>query len=166
LIVASLVIAVITLVVAVFIHSETRDIFSRINLIIHTMPGAYDVNRLIRDIERSKQDRVKLVCDAPKDTHLSFTQPAPMISRYRRIKNVFWEYIRKLAGYWSGDVIDESVIQESVIGQGGIRYSPINSPDLLGLLNGGWEPFSVTSDNQVWVRKHYNPGGQSNCLTS
>jgi hypothetical protein len=166
LIVASLIIAVITLVVAVFIHSETRDILSRISLIIHTMPGAYDVNRLIRDIERSKQDRAKVVCDAPKNTHLKFTQPAPKISRYRRIKNVFWEYIRKLTGYWSGDIIDESVIQESVIGRWEIKSSPIGSPDLLELLNEGWEPFSVASGNQVWVRKHYNPGGQSNCLTS
>lgn len=157
--VASLIIAAITLVLAVFIHSETRDIFSRINLVIHTMPGAHDVNRLIRDIERSKQDRVRVVCDAPKNTHLKFTQPAPKISRYRRIKNVFWESIRKLAGYWSGDIIEESVIQESVIGTWEIKSSSIGNPDLAELLNKGWEPFSITSDNQVWVRKHFNPGG-------
>jgi len=159
LLVASLAITAITLVLAVFIHSETRDIFSRINLIIHTMPGAHDVNRLIRDIEKSKQDRVRVICDAPKNTHLAFTQPAPKISHYKRIKNVFWESIRKLSGYWSGDIVEESVIQESVIGTWEIKPSPIGSPGLTELLNKGWEPFSITSDNQVWVRKHFNPGG-------
>ena len=164
--IASLIIAIITLVFAVFIHSETRDIFGRINLIIHTMPGAHDVNRLIRDIERSKQDRAKVVCDAPKNTHLAFTQPAPKISWHRRTRNVFWEYVRKLTGYWSGDIIDESVIQESVIGKWEIKSGPMSSPGLLELLNKGWEPFSIASDNQVWVRKHFNLGGQSDCMTS
>lgn len=160
--VASLIIAAITLVLAVFIHSETRDIFSRINLIIHTLPGAHDVNRLIRDIEKSKEDRVRVVCDAPKNTHLKFTQPAPKISRYRRIKNVFWESIRKLTGCWSGDIIEESVIQESVIGTWKIKSRPEGSSDLAKLLSTGWEPFSITPDKQVWVRKHSNPEGGQN----
>ena len=67
--IASLVVAVITLGLALFIHSETRDIFSRVNLILHTLPGAYDVKRCINDIEKSKEDRVKVVCDVPKNTH-------------------------------------------------------------------------------------------------
>jgi len=160
--VASLVIAAITLVLAVFIHSETRDIFSRINLIIHTLPGAYDVKRCIDDIEKSKEDRVRVVCDAPKNTHLAFTQPAPEISRYRWIKNGFWEFIRKSAGCWSGDIIDASVIQESVIGTWEIKSSPIGSPDLATLLSKGWEPFSITPDKQVWIRKHSNPESEQN----
>ena len=155
--VASFIIAVITLVLAVFIHSETRDIFNRVNLIIHTMPGARDVNRLIQDIEKSKEDRVKVVCDAPKNTHLDFTQPAPKISQYRRIKNGFWQLIRKLAGCWSGDIIDEPVIRTSGIGEWKIQSSPEGSTDLAKLLNTGWEPFSITPDKQVWVRKHSNP---------
>jgi len=159
LLVASLVIAAITLVLAVFIHSETRDIFSRINLIIHTLPGAHDVKRCIDDIEKSKEDRVRVVCDAPKNTHLAFTQPAPKISWCKRTKNRFWEFIRKLTGYLSGDIIEESVIQESVIGTWEIKFGPIGSPDLAELLNKGWEPFSITPDNQVWVRKHFNPSG-------
>jgi hypothetical protein len=159
LLVASLIIAAITLVLAVFIHSETRDIFNRINLIIHTLPGAHDVKRCIDDIEKSKEDRVRVVCDAPKNTHLAVTQPAPKISQYRRIKNGFWEFIRKSAGCWSGDIIDESVIQTSVIGKWKIKSGPIDSPDLTDLLNEGWEPFSITPDKQVWVRKHSNPKG-------
>lgn len=155
-VVASLVVAVITLGLAFFIHSETRDIFSRVNLILHTLPGAYDVRRCIDDIERSKEDRVKVVCDAPKNTHLAFIQPAPKISRFRRMKNRFWRFIRKLASYWSGDIVDESVVQESVIGKWEIKPSTINSKDLDELLNKGWEPFSITPDNQVWVRKHSN----------
>lgn len=155
--VASLIIAAITLGLAVFIHSETRDIFSRINLIIHTLPGAHDVKRCIDDIEKSKEDRVRVICDAPKNTHLAVTQPAPNISQYRRIKNRFWEFIRKSAGRWSGDIIDESVIQTSVIGKWKIQSSPEGSADLDKLLSTGWEPFSITPDKQVWVRKHSNP---------
>lgn len=155
-IVASLVIAAITLVLALFIHSETRDIFGRINSIIHTMPGAHDVKRLMQDIERSKEDRVIVVCDAPKNTHLAFTQPAPKISWYRRRKNGFWEVIRKLAGCWSGDIVDASVIAESVIGKWEIQSSPEGSADLDRLLATGWEPFSITPDRQVWARKHSN----------
>ena len=161
-IVASLIIAVITLVLAVFIHSETRDIFSRINLIIHTLPGAHDVKRCIDDIEKSKEDRVRVVCDAPKNTHLAFTQPAPEISRYRRIKNGFWGFMRKLTGCWSGDIIDASVIKESVIGKWEIQSSPEGSPALAKLLSTGWEPFSITPDKEVWVRKHSNPEGGQN----
>lgn len=154
--VASLVIAAITLLLAVFIHSETRDISGRTNSIINTLPGAYDVRRCIDDIEKSKQDRVRVVCDAPKNTHLAFTQPAPKISWYRRTKNRFWEFIRRLAGYWSGDIIDESVIRTSVIGKWEIQSSPEGSPALARLLSTGWEPFSITPDKQVWVRKHFN----------
>jgi hypothetical protein len=155
LVIASLVIAAITLVLAVLIHSETRDIFGRINLIIHTLPGAHDVRRCIDDIEKSKQDRVRVVCEAPKDTHLAFTQPAPNISWYRRTKNRFWEFIRKSAGCWSGDIIDASVIKESVVGKWEIQSSPEGSPALAALLSTGWEPFSMTPDKQVWIRKHF-----------
>ena len=155
--VAALVVAVITLCLALFIHSETRDTFSRVNLILHTLPSVYDVKRCINDIERSKEDRVKVVCDAPKNTHLAFILPAPQISRFRRIKNGFWRFIRKLASYWSGDIVDESVVKESVLGKWEIKSSPINSKDLYELLNNGWEPFSITTSNQVWVRKHSNP---------
>jgi len=159
LVAASLVIAAITLVLAVFIHSETRDIFGRVKLIIQTLPGAHDVKRCIDDQEKSKEDRATVVCDAPKNTHLAFTQPAPRVSRYRRTKNGFWEFIRKLAGCLSGDIIDESVIQTSAIGKWRIRSSPEGSADLDRLLSTGWEPFSITPDKQVWVRKHSNPEG-------
>lgn len=154
---ASLVVAVITLCLALFIHSETRDIFTRVNLILHTLPGAYDVKRCINDIEKSKEDRVKVVCDAPKNTHLAFIQPAPKISRFRRMKNGFWRFIRKLASYWSGDIVDESVVKESVLGKWEIKSSTINSTELNNLLEQGWEPFCITTSNQVWVRKHSNP---------
>jgi len=160
--VASLVIAAITLVLAVFIHSETRDIFGRINLIIHTLPAAHDVKKCIDDQEKSKQERARVVCNAPKNTHLAFTMPAPEISRYRRTKNRFWEFIRRSAGCLSGDIIDTSVIKESVTGKWEIQSSPEGSADLDKLLITGWEPFSITPDRQVWVRKHSNPQGEEN----
>ena len=155
-IVASLIIGAITLILAVFIHSETRDIFNRINLVIRTLPGAHDVGRCIDDIEKSKEDRVRVVCEAPKNTHLAVTQPAPKISRYRRTKNGFWGFVRKSAGCWSGDIIDESVVQTSVIGKWKIQSSPEGSTNLDKLLTSGWEPFSITPDKQVWVRKHFS----------
>jgi hypothetical protein len=156
---ASLLIAAITLVLAVSIHSETRDIFNRISLIMRTLPGAHDVERCIDDVEKSKEDRAVVVCDAPKNTHMAFTQPAPEISRYRRVKNGFWELVRKSASLWSGDIVDISVIRESVIGKWTIKSSPEGSTELDRLLSSGWEPFSVTPDKQVWIRKHSNPEG-------
>lgn len=154
--IAALVVAVITLGLALFIHSETRDIFSRVNLILHTLPGAYDVKRCINDIERSKEDRVKVICDAPKNTHLAFIQPAPKISRFRRTKNGFWRSIRRCASYWSGDMVDESVVKESVLGKWQIKSSTIDSTDLDNLLKHGWEPFCIAGSNQIWLRKHSN----------
>jgi len=156
LVVASLVIAIITFSLALFIHSETRDIFSRVNLIIHTLPGAHDVKRCINDIEKSKEQRATVVCDAPKNTHIDFKLPASEISRFRRTKNGFWRFIRKLASYWSGDIVDESVVRESVIGKWEIKSSTMYSRELNNLLESGWEPFCVTTSNQVWIRKHIN----------
>lgn len=155
-VVASLVIALVTLILALFIHSETRDIFSRVNLMVHTLPGARDVNRCIRDIENSKEERATIVCDAPKNTHLEFVQPAPKISRPRRIKNGFWRFLRKVAGCWSGDVFHESMVRESGLGKWQIRCVGIGSSALGTLLKGGWEPFGVTRANEVWLRKHSN----------
>ena len=154
--VASLVVAVITLLLALFIHSETRDIFSRVNLMVHTMPGALDVNRCIKDIENSKERRATIVCDAPKNTHLAFVLPAPKIPWLRRMRNGFWRCLRKLAGCWSGDIFHESMVKESDLGKWEIKSCNIGSSDLDKLLTGGWEPLSVTSGNQVWVRKHFN----------
>ena len=155
-VVASLVIALVTLILALFIHSETRDIFSRVNLMVHTLPGARDVNRCIKDIEDSKEERATIVCDAPKNTHLAWELPALTISRRRRIKNGFWRFLRKVTGCWSGDVFHESIVKESGLGKWEIKSVNMRSSDLGRLLRGGWEPFGVTPANEVWVRKHFS----------
>ncbi len=154
--VAALVVSVVTLLLAIFIHSETRDIFSRVNLMIHTLPGAHDMKRCIEDIEKSQEERATIVCDAPKNTHVDFIWPAPNIPRLRRMRNGFWRFVRKSAGYWSGDIFRESMVKESVLGKWEIKSRNIDSADLDELLGGGWEPFSVANGNQVWVRKHRN----------
>jgi len=154
--VAALVISAITLLIALSIHSETREIFGHVNLIARTLPGAHDVRRCVDDMERSKEKRAIVVCDAPKNTHIAYSIPAPSISRIRRMKNASWEGIRKLSSCWSGDIVDETIIQESEIGKWEIKSSAQGSQELSKLLSGGWEPFSVTTDNRIWVRKHSN----------
>lgn len=152
--IAALVVAVITFALAILIHSETRDVFSRLNLLMQTLPGAHDVNRCVEDIEKSKEQKAIIVCDAPKNTHLAFTPSGPKISRLRRMKNVIWRIIRDSANLWSGDMY-EIAVELSKIGEWKIESKSIGSPDLENLLKTGWEPFSATPDNQVWVRKHF-----------
>jgi hypothetical protein len=153
---AALIVAIVTLILAIFIHSETREVFSRVNFIVHTLPGAYDVARCLKDIEQSKQERATVICDAPKNTHINFTPTGLSVSLFRRIKNRFWGIIRKLASYFSGDIFEEYMIQPSVIGRWEIKSHFNGSEDLKESLRIGWEPFSITPDNQVWIRKHIN----------
>ena len=151
----SLIVAIITLCLAVLIHSETRDALSQVNLIVHTLPGTRDVKRCIDDIEKSGEQRARIVCDAPKSTHLAFTPSGQKVSRSRRAKNWLWEAIRKAASCWSGDIVDESVVQVSSTGRWDIKSGSLESKELTDLLNGGWEPFSIATDRQVWVRKYH-----------
>jgi hypothetical protein len=154
LVVASLVIAVLTLFLAVFIHSETREALGRINAISDTLPGAYDVKRVIRDMEDTKQRRGKVVCDAPKNTHVEYSMPAPDIRPAERRKNTFWRLIRKLASYWSGDIY-ESVVEESPkMGKWEVISAGIGTAELEKRLTEGWEPFSVTDSSTIWLRKY------------
>ena len=84
-------------------------------------------------------------------------QPAPKISRFRREKNKIQDCIRDLANCFLGDIVDESVVKESVLGKWEIKFSTIDSTELNNLFEQGWEPFCITTSNQVWVRKHSNP---------
>ena len=150
---ASLILAIFTLGLAVLIHSETRDALSQINLIAHTLPGTCDVKRCLDDMEKSGEQRARIVCDAPKTTHLAFTPSGQKVSRFRWAKKRLWGAIRKAASCCSGDIVDESVVQVSSTGKWEIKFGSLRSKELDDLLTGGWEPFSITPDSQVWVRK-------------
>lgn len=152
-VVASLVVAVITLVLALFIHSETREMLGRMNAITDTLPAAYDVNRVIKDREKSRQERAKIVSDVPKNTHIAFHGSGPEIPRFRRVKNAFWNFMRKLASCWSGDIY-ESIVEERKMGKWEIKSGIIESPEIKTLLAQGWEPFSMTDTNMTWLRKY------------
>jgi len=110
--IASLMLAIITLIFALFIHSETREALSRINIMLDTLPGAHDVHRLIDDIEKTKQRRGRIICDKPKNTHISYAMPFTDIPLGIRIRNNFWRFIKRLAGYLSGDIY-ESIVEPS-----------------------------------------------------
>ena len=148
-----MVVAVIALVFALFIHSETREMLGRMNMIIDTLPGAYDVNRLIKDREKSKEKRAKIVSDMPKNTHIAFVSSGPKIPWYRRVKNSFWSFMRKLASCLSGDIY-ESIVKEEQKGKWEITSGIIDSPEVETLLAQGWEPFSMTDTNMTWLRKY------------
>lgn len=152
-VVASLVVAVITLFLALFIHSETREMLGRMNAISDTLPGAYDVNRVIKDREKSKEERAKIVSDLPKNTHIAFVVPGSKIPWYRRAKNSFWSFMRKRASCWSGDIY-ESIVKEWEMGKWEIKSGIIDSPEVETLLAQGWEPFSMTDTNMTWLRKY------------
>ena len=149
----SLGVAVFTLILAIFIHSETRDTLGRMNAITDTLPGAYDVNRLIGDLEKTGELRGRVVCDAPKNTHIGWSLLPPEIPWRKRIKNKIWRFIRTVANYWSGDIY-ESMVEESKMGKWEITSGWKTSSAVNELLMQGWEPFSMTSDGKVWLRKH------------
>jgi hypothetical protein len=99
---AALALSVFTLIIALFIHSEVRQALSRINAIIDTLPGSYDVKRLIKDIEDTGSQRGHVISHVPKNTHIAFKMPPPEIPRPKKIKNKIWKWIFKLTQVWSG----------------------------------------------------------------
>jgi hypothetical protein len=152
--IAALALAVVTLLITLFIQGETRRIFSRLNLMIHTMPGAFDMERCISDLENSKEDRATIICDSPKNTHLSFIQPAPKIGLARRAKNGFWRLLGDLAALLSGDEFKPEMVEPSRLGKWEIKCSAMGGRELSALLESGWEPFGITPDRRICVRKH------------
>ena len=148
----SLGIAVITLIIALLIHSETRDVLGHIKAITYTLPGTYDVDRLREDIEKTGEIRGKVICVASKHTHIDWAIPAyDEIPRGKRIKIRFWKFLSKLSNYLSGNIDIPVVPRHSV--QWDITSGLISSSEVSKLLMEGWEPFSVTNDNEVWLRK-------------
>jgi len=152
--IAALMVALVTLVIAVSIHSEMRHLLGRINAIIDTLPGAYDAMRLIEDIERTGEQRGHVVCDSPKNTHISWDLaiPSPKTPRSKKIKSQIWRCIRRLAHSWSGDIY-EPLVQPPRTKKWELNSAFVGNAEAEEFLAKGWEPFSVTSDNKLWVRK-------------
>ncbi len=148
--VASLVVAILTLIFALFIQSETREMLGRINAITDTLPGAHDVNRVIMDRNKSKQDRAIIVSDLPKNTHIAFVPAGPEIPW---AKNALWNFIRKGASYLSGDIY-EPMVKQSTMGKWEIKSANSESEEIKTLFTHGWEPFSITENNMTWLRKY------------
>ena len=148
----SLGVAVFTLFVAILIHSETRDALKHINTITYTLPGAYDIDRLNGDIEKTGEIRGKVVCVAPRHTHIAWYQPSlQKVPWVKRALNKIWRFIRVLANGFSGNIdIPVSTPQEI---KWDIISADFDSSEADRLLKQGWEPFSVTANNKVWLRK-------------
>lgn len=95
----SLAVGIVTLGFALLIQSVTKDTLERINAIVDTLPGAYDVRRLLEDMENTGQVRGKVVCDEPKNTHIDWAMPPPEVPLTKRIKRIFWGTIRGVASH-------------------------------------------------------------------
>jgi hypothetical protein len=148
----SLGVAVFTLFIAILIHSETREALKHINTITYTLPGAYDIDRLKGDIERTGEIRGKVMCVASKHTHIAWYQPSlEKVPRAKRALNEIWRFIRNLSSGFSGN-IDIPVDAPHDVSWD-ITSCQIKSPEADRLLTLGWEPFSISNDDKVWLRK-------------
>ena len=157
-VIASLVIAIVTLVIAILIQSETREVLGNIDAIMKTSPGAYDVDRVRRDIETTGEYRAKVVCVAPKYTHISY-EPCSSSNVPRSVfrLNRLWRCLYSLAKRFSGDI--EIPVDKPCRIRWEIKSCCIGSEELNKSLAEGWEPFSVTTEGNIWLRKEalYNP---------
>ena len=149
--IVSLVVAAVTLFIAVLIHSETRDVLSHMNTIMYTLPGAYDVDRVRKDIETTGEIRAKVICVASKHTHLAYEMPFSKIPRGLWVRNRVWKLLRGIAARFSGNIDIKVVAPQWVKWE--FKPSDVENPELDELLGKGWEPFSVTSEGRVWLRK-------------
>lgn len=148
----SLAVSVITLIIALLIHSETRDVLSHVNTITYTLPGAYDVGRLRNDIEKTGEIRGKVICVASKHTHIDWSMPAySKVSVTKQLIRIIWRAFHNFANCFSGNVEIPVVAPPNVYWE--LKSGLITSSDLDKLIKQGWEPFSVTNDNKVWLRK-------------
>ena len=98
----SLAVSLIALVFVVLVYSQTRETFRRISAIICTLPGAYDVERLMKDMEKTGETRGKVVCDAPKSTHIAYEMPFIRIPRVKLLNDKIWARVHVLADLISG----------------------------------------------------------------
>ncbi len=149
--IVSLVVAAVTLFIAVLIHSETRDVLGHMNTITYTLPGAYDIERAKKDIERTGEFRATVVCVAPKHTHLAFDIPCSKVPRGLWTRNRMWKLLRGIATRFSGDIEVKVEMPQRVKWE--IKPYDVKGPELGKYLGEGWEPFSVTSEDRIWLRK-------------
>jgi hypothetical protein len=149
--IVSLVVAAVTLFIAVLIHSEARDVLGHVNAITYTLPGAYDIERAKKDIERTGEIRARVICVAPKHTHLAYEMPFSKVPRGLWTRTRIWELLRGIATRFSGDI--EVPVEMPQWVKWEIKPSDVKGPELDKLLSGGWEPFSVTSEDRVWLRR-------------
>ena len=148
--IAALIVAIITLIFALFIHSEVRDTLSRLNAIMDTSRGAYDVNRVIKDIEKNKARRGTVICTEPKNTYVSWK---PLSPQKLNLKDRFWMWIRTIASWFSGDTYQSVVEDENIEKKWEVTAENIIFGNMDELLRKGWEPFSVTDNRRMWFRK-------------
>lgn len=148
--IAAFVVATLTLMLALFIHSETRDALGRMNAIVDTLPGAHDVKRLILDMEKTKSRRGKVICRQPKNTYIAWE---PLSAESLSPKERFWRGIRKLANSLSGQVYDCVIEEVQLHKKWMITYRITGGSDLDELLTDGWEPFAVSGEDKIWLRR-------------
>ncbi len=149
--IAALVVAVITLCLALLIHSETRENWRYLNAISYTLSGAYDVGRLIDDIEKTGEYRGKVIRDPTRVTHIAYRMPGENVPRLLWIMNKIWRCIRKIAYFFSGNIDVPQARAKTKKWE--IESAKRTSQKARKLLTDEWEPFSVTTDDKVWFRK-------------
>jgi hypothetical protein len=149
--IAALVVAVITLCLALLIYSETRENWRNLNAIAYTLPGAHDVGRLIDDIERTGEYRGTVIRDPTKTTHISYHIPGKNVPRLQWRVNKIWRCIRKIAHFFSGNIDVPQARAKTKKWE--IESTKITSEKARKLLTDEWEPFSVTTGGKVWFRK-------------
>lgn len=144
-------VAIATLVIAILIQSTTRDTLNHINAVIYTMPGAYDVDRLREDIERTGQFRGKVVCNSSKTTNIHYSMPPKEVVPLKIwISARIWKSIRRIADCFSGSIDVPVMMPKSVVWE---TCSPAENSEAEKLMAEGWEPFSVTNEGKLWLRR-------------
>ncbi len=83
---------------AILIQSTTKRALNRIDAIISTLPGAHDVNRLLKDLEETGEVRGKIVCTARRNTRISWHVPSLHVpTGWEKVKRRFWHYMGRVA---------------------------------------------------------------------
>lgn len=148
----SLGIAITTLVIAILIQSITRDVLSYINAVTHTLPSARDVDRIIDDIERTGQFRGKVVCHLSKTTNIHYNMPPKEVVPLKIwISAKIWKSIRRVANFFSGSIDVPVMMPKRVVWETDSRS--VGSSEVEELMASGWEPFSITNDGKLWLRR-------------
>jgi hypothetical protein len=149
--IAALLVAIITLFLALLIHSETRENWRNLNAISRTLPSAHDIGRLRDDIERTGEYRGKVILDPTKDTHIAYRKPFEKVPRPQWVMSKIWGNVHKIAYFFSGNIDIPQARAKTKKWE--IKSARLASTEAKKWLMDGWEPFSVTVDDNVWFRK-------------